>query len=49
MVSVASREYLALLDWGSAGCGDVAWGFAGVPLRAAPWLLAGYRAVAPLV
>jgi len=48
MVGVASLEYLALLDWGSAGWGDPAWDFAGVPLRAAPWLLAGYREVAPL-
>jgi aminoglycoside phosphotransferase (APT) family kinase protein len=48
MVRADSLEYLALLDWGSAGWGDPAWDFAGVPLRAAPWLLAGYRDVAPL-
>jgi aminoglycoside phosphotransferase (APT) family kinase protein len=45
MVRGDSLEYLALLDWGSAGWGDPAWDFAGVPLRAAPWLLAGHREV----
>lgn len=48
MVRADSLAYLALLDWGSAGWGDPAWDFAGVPLRAAPWLLAGHREVAPL-
>jgi aminoglycoside phosphotransferase (APT) family kinase protein len=48
MVRDDSLEYLALLDWGSAGWGDAAWDFAGVPLRAAPWLLAGHRDIAPL-
>ena len=48
MVRAGSLEYLALIDWGSAGWGDPAWDFAGVPLRAAPWLLAGYRDVAQL-
>jgi aminoglycoside phosphotransferase (APT) family kinase protein len=45
MVRGDSLAYLALLDWGSAGWGDPAWDFAGVPLRAAPWLLAGHREV----
>ena len=48
MVRGALLAYLALLDWGSAGWGDPAWDFAGVPLRAAPWLLAGHREVALL-
>jgi aminoglycoside phosphotransferase (APT) family kinase protein len=48
MVANDSLAYRALLDWGSAGWGDPAWDFAGVPLRAAPWLLAGHRDVAPL-
>ena len=48
MVAYDSLAYLALLDWGSAGWGDPAWDLAGVPLRAAPWLLAGHRDVAPL-
>jgi aminoglycoside phosphotransferase (APT) family kinase protein len=48
MVHPDSLVYLALLDWGSAGWGDPAWDFAGVPLRAAPWLLAGHREVGPL-
>ncbi len=48
MVQGDSLAYLALLDWGSAGWGDPAWDCAGVPLRAAPWLLAGHREVVPL-
>ena len=48
MVEADSLAYLALLDWGSAGWGDPGWDFAGVPLRAAPWLLAGHRDIAPL-
>ena len=48
MVYGDSLAYLALLDWGSAGWGDPAWDFAGVPLRAAPCLLAGHREVALL-
>ena len=41
----AAKEYLALLDWGACGWGDVAWDFVGVPLRAIPFLLEGYREV----
>jgi aminoglycoside phosphotransferase (APT) family kinase protein len=48
IVAHDSLAYRSLLDWGSAGWGDPAWDFAGVPLRAAPWLLAGHREVAPL-
>jgi aminoglycoside phosphotransferase (APT) family kinase protein len=48
MVAGDSLAYLALLDWGSASWGDPAWDFAGVPLRAAPWLLAGHRDIALL-
>jgi hypothetical protein len=48
MVRAGALDYLALIDWGSAGWGDPAWDFAGVPLRAVPWMLAGYRQVAPL-
>jgi Ser/Thr protein kinase RdoA (MazF antagonist) len=47
MVRPASREYLALIDWGGAGWGDPAHDLAGFPLRAVPWVLAGYREVAP--
>lgn len=36
-------RYLALLDWGGAGWGDPAYDFAGVPLRAVPFMLEGYR------
>jgi hypothetical protein len=45
LVRAGSLEYLAVIDWGSAGWGDPAWDFAGVPLRAAPLLLQGYREV----
>jgi aminoglycoside phosphotransferase (APT) family kinase protein len=48
MVASGSLEYLALIDWGSAGWGDPAWDFAGFPLRAVPWVLAGHREVAPV-
>ncbi len=39
------REYRALLDWGACGWGDAAWEFLGVPLRAIPFVLEGYRTV----
>ncbi|WP_019587188.1 phosphotransferase family protein [Deinococcus apachensis] len=39
-----SGAYVALLDWGACGWGDAAHDFAGVPLRAAPLMLQGYRA-----
>jgi aminoglycoside phosphotransferase (APT) family kinase protein len=48
MVATGSHDYLALLDWGSSGWGDTAWDFVGMPLRAVPLILQGYRAVAPL-
>jgi len=48
MVDPKSLEYLALIDWGSAGWGDPAQDFAGFPLRAVPWVLAGHREVAPV-
>jgi hypothetical protein len=40
--------YLALIDWGACGWGDAAHDFAGIPLRAIPFMLEGYREVAPL-
>jgi aminoglycoside phosphotransferase (APT) family kinase protein len=48
MVHSRSLEYVAVLDWGSAGWGDAAWDFAGGALRAVPSLLAGHREVAAL-
>jgi aminoglycoside phosphotransferase (APT) family kinase protein len=42
-------EYLALVDWGGCGWGDPALDFSGMPLRAVPDVLAGYREIAPLV
>jgi aminoglycoside phosphotransferase (APT) family kinase protein len=40
--------YIAVIDWGSAGWGDPAFDFAGVPLRAVPHMLAGYRTIKPV-
>lgn len=48
MVHSRSHQYAAVLDWGGAGWGDPAWDFGGIPLRAVPYLLEGYRAVASL-
>ena len=48
MVGSETLEYLAVLDWGGSGWGDPAWDFAGVPLRVVPFMLEGYREVAPL-
>jgi len=48
MVHPDSHQYVAVIDWGSAGWGDPAWDFAGVPLRAVPSLLEGYREIALL-
>jgi aminoglycoside phosphotransferase (APT) family kinase protein len=48
LVRACSLDYLAIIDWGSAGWGDPAWDFAGVPLRAVPLLLQGYRAAGAL-
>jgi aminoglycoside phosphotransferase (APT) family kinase protein len=48
LVRAGSLDYLAIIDWGSAGWGDPAWDFAGIPLRAVPLLLQGYRTVAAL-
>ena len=42
----STQEYVALLDWGNAGWGDVALDFVGLPLRAVPLVLEGYREVA---
>jgi aminoglycoside phosphotransferase (APT) family kinase protein len=48
IVGPEQYEYRSLLDWGSCGWGDPAHDFAAMPLRAVPFLLAGYRAVRPL-
>jgi aminoglycoside phosphotransferase (APT) family kinase protein len=47
LVDPTSHTYLALIDWGGAGWSDPAWDFAPVSLWAAPFVLEGYRAVAP--
>jgi aminoglycoside phosphotransferase (APT) family kinase protein len=41
-------EYVAVLDWGASCWGDPAWDFAGVPLRAVPFILEGYRSLSPI-
>jgi aminoglycoside phosphotransferase (APT) family kinase protein len=48
MVSTTAHRYLALIDWGSATWADPAHEPAGLPLRALPYLLEGYRQVAPM-
>jgi aminoglycoside phosphotransferase (APT) family kinase protein len=48
MVGEENFDYVALIDWGSASWGDPAWDFAGVPLRAVPLMLDGYRRAAPV-
>ena len=48
MVHDGSSEYLALIDWGACGWGDPAHDFAGIPLRAVPFMLTGYRQITPL-
>jgi aminoglycoside phosphotransferase (APT) family kinase protein len=47
MVQPDPLNYRAIIDWGSASVGDVACDFAAVPLRAAPYLLGGYRETIP--
>jgi len=41
-------DYVALIDWGGCGWGDPALDFSGMPLRAVPDVLAGYRELAAL-
>jgi len=48
LVDPATLTYRALIDWGGAGWADAAWDFCPLALRAVPFVLAGYRAVAPL-
>jgi aminoglycoside phosphotransferase (APT) family kinase protein len=42
-VMLVDGSYAALLDWGACGWGEPAHDFAGMPLRAVPAMLAGYR------
>jgi len=48
MVQTNPVAYRAVIDWGSAAWGDAANDFAGVPLRAVPFMLEGHRDLAPL-
>jgi aminoglycoside phosphotransferase (APT) family kinase protein len=48
LVRPGSLDYLALVDWGGCGWGDPALDFSGMPLRAVPDVLAGYRELAAL-
>ncbi len=48
MVRPDTRGYVAVLDWAGAGRLDPAWDFAGVDLRAVPYMLEGHREVAPV-
>ncbi len=46
IVAPDTLDYRAVLDWGSCLWGDIALDFAGVPLRAVPAMLTGYRELA---
>jgi hypothetical protein len=48
MVGGNPPRYAMLMDWGSAGPGDAAHDFAGMPLGAVPFMLDGHRELAPL-
>ncbi len=48
MVQHNSLKYTALIDWGAATWGDPAFDFAGIPLRAVPWLMHGYAEITPI-
>ncbi len=48
LVRPGSLDYLAIIDWGGCGWGDPALDFSGMPLRAVPDVLAGYRELAAL-
>lgn len=48
LVHPQSHAYLALIDWAGVMWGDGAWDLAVVSLRAVPWLLEGYRTIAPM-
>lgn len=48
LVRPGSLDYLALLDWGGCGWGDPALDFSGMPLRAVPYVLDGYRELTAL-
>ncbi len=42
------RAFISLLDWGGAGWGTPETDFSGISLRAVPFVLAGYRELAPI-
>ena len=48
LVDAAGSSFLAVVDWAGAGWLDPVWDFAGIPLRAVPYLLEGHRQQAPL-
>ena len=47
MVQPESLTFVALIDWGDARWGDPARDFIGMPPRAAPWVVQGYREACP--
>jgi aminoglycoside phosphotransferase (APT) family kinase protein len=47
IMCISGDEFLALIDWGDAGWGDPTFDFAQIPLLAIPYVLEGYREVAP--
>jgi aminoglycoside phosphotransferase (APT) family kinase protein len=48
LIDLHTRSYLALIDWAGVSWGDRAYDFAVVSLAVVPWILEGYRTVAPL-
>ena len=47
IMCTSGDELLALIDWGDAGWGDPTFDFRQIPLPAIPFVLEGYREVAP--
>ena len=48
IVNAGSYDYLALIDWGNAHWGDPVHDFGDKPIRTVPYVLEGYREIAPL-
>jgi hypothetical protein len=48
LVRSQALDYLAIVDWDGASWTDPAWDFVPVPLLVVPYMLEGYRGVAPV-
>lgn len=47
LVAPGTDTFLAIIDWDAAGWGDHVWDLVRVSLSVVPWILEGYRVVAP--